>query len=225
MYTPIIDGNKSIFLYKSNIFPDNLKDRINDFLNEQSYRDGQCISGKEIPRKQLWFQREGKYFCDSWKNRYNRWETAFNYPKILVEIANEIKSNQSLNTLLKEHAIDLDKMDINSCLLNKYRDGNDSIRAHRDTFLSFGEHPIIIGISMGDSRILRVRRLHNPEVFKSLKVHKDSDENIDFMLEDNSLFVMAGYSQTYFSHEIPKMENKSTRYSLTFRQFIDNKNI
>ena len=72
-------------------------------------------------------------------------------------------------------------MDISGCLVNKYRDGDDSIRAHRDTYVVFGEHPIIIGISIGDSRILRVRRLHNPEIFKSLKVQKASDENIDFL--------------------------------------------
>ena len=109
---------------------------------------------------------------------------------------------------------------INSCLINKYRDGNDSIRAHRDTYLSFGETPIIIGLSIGESRILRVRKLHNPDVFKSLKVERESDETIDFVLENNSVFVMAGYSQTYFSHEVPKMENKEHRYSLTFREYI-----
>ena len=109
---------------------------------------------------------------------------------------------------------------INSCLINKYRDGNDSIRAHRDTYLSFGEIPVIIGISVGDSRILRVRKLHNPGVFKSLKVERDTDETIDFVLENNSVFVMAGYSQIYFSHEVPKMENKGVRYSLTFREYL-----
>ena len=114
--------------------------------------------------------------------------------------------------------------DFNYILMSLYRDGNDSIRAHRDTHLSFGPNPVIIGLSIGESRILRVRRLHNPNVFKSLKVEKSSDENIDFVLEENSIFVMAGYSQIYFSHEIPKMEDKGTRYSLTFREFIDKSN-
>lgn len=220
-YTPIIDGNKSVFVYKSNIFNDDLKLKIKSFIEAQDYRDGQCVSGREIPRKQLWFQREGKYFCNSWKNRYNRWEPVGDYPALLEEVSLAIKNNEELKTTLIEHGVNLEEMDINSCLINKYRDGEDSIRAHRDTYLSFGKHPIILGISFGDSRILRVRRLHHPEVFKSLKVQRNSDENIDFLLEDNSLFIMAGYSQIYFSHEVPKMENKSVRYSLTFRHFID----
>ena len=221
IYTPIIDGNKSIFLYKSNFFEVNFVEKIKEFVISKSYRDGQCVSGREIPRKQLWFQKNQKYFCKSWKNRYERWESALEYPKLLVEIANKIKENKSLSKILLEHGVNLDDMNINSCLINKYRDGEDSIRAHRDTYLSFGNYPIIIGVSIGDSRILRVRRLHNPEVFKSLKVQKSSDENIDFLLENNSLFIMAGYSQTYFSHEIPKMDSKNTRYSLTFREFIE----
>jgi alkylated DNA repair dioxygenase AlkB len=218
VYTPIIDGNKSVFLYKSNIFDDTLKDNLTRFVKEQTYRDGRCVSGREIPRKQLWFQKDGKYFCDSWKNRYDRWVSVKEYPDILEQVAKRIYDCDEITNTLKEHGITLP--DINSCLINKYRDGNDSIRAHRDTYLSFGDFPVIIGISLGDSRILRVRRLHYPELFKSMKVQKDSDEHIDFLLEDNSIFVMAGYSQKYFSHEIPKMEDKECRYSLTFREFI-----
>ena len=59
---------------------------------------------------------------------------------------------------------------------------------------------------------------------EKLRVEKNSEENIDFLLEHNSLFIMAGYSQIFFSHEIPKMENKQTRYSLTLRQFISSNN-
>ena len=222
IYTPIIEGNKSIFLYKSNIFDQELLEKIKSFVYSLEYRDGKCVSGREIPRKQLWFQKDGKYFCSSWKQRYNRWESFDDYPEILNEISSAIKENLDLQSTLKQHDLNLSDLDINSCLINKYRNGDDSIRAHRDTYLSFGKLPIIIGVSIGDSRILRVRKLHNPEVFKSLKVEKSSDENIDFLLEDNSLFIMAGYSQTYFSHEIPKMNNKGVRFSLTFRHFFEN---
>lgn len=218
VYSPIIDGKKSIFLYKSNFFTKELFEEIRQFVKSQDYKDGKCVSGKEIPRKQLWFQKDGEYFCKSWKQRYERWEAFHEYPEILDKIVTEIKNNKELNKTLNQHDIEIP--DINSCLINQYRDGNDSIRAHRDTHLSFGENPIIIGVSIGDERILRVRRLHNPEVFKSLKVHRESDENIDFQLEENSIFIMAGYSQTFFSHEIPKMPEKKERFSMTFRKFI-----
>ena len=218
VYTPIIEGNKSVFVYKSNMFDETFKSKLSEFVREQTYRDGRCVSGREIPRKQLWFQKDGKYFCDSWKNRYDRWESVQEYPEILEEITKKIYSCDEVISALKDNGIEIPN--INSCLINKYRDGNDSIRAHRDTHLSFGDFPVIIGISLGDSRILRVRRLHFPELYKSMKVQKDSDEHIDFLLEDNSIFVMAGHSQKYFSHEIPKMEDKDCRYSLTFREFI-----
>lgn len=221
IYTPIIESNKSIFLYKSNFFERDFVKQIKEFVLSKDYKDGYCVSGREIPRKQIWFQKDNKYFCKSWKNRYDRWEAANEYPDILRKIAINIKKNKDLSQTLLKHGINLDSMDINSCLINKYRDGNDSIRAHRDTYLSFGKLPIIIGVSLGESRILRVRRLHNPDVFKSLKAQKFSDENIDFLLEDNSLFIMAGHSQTYFSHEVPKMSTKNARYSLTFREFIE----
>ena len=218
VYSPIIDGQKSIFLYKSNFFTKELLSKIKEFVKSQTYRDGMCVSGKEIPRKQLWFQKDGEYFCKSWKQRYERWEANEVYPDILNEIVEVLNSNEELIQTLKIHDIEIP--DINSCLINQYRDGNDSIRAHRDTHLSFGDNPVIIGVSIGDERVLRVRRLHNPDDFKSLKVHKESDENIDFQLEENSIFVMAGYSQTYFSHEIPKMPGKGERFSMTFRHFI-----
>ena len=42
---------------------------------------------------------------------------------------------------------------INSCLVNKYRNGDDSIRPHRDTPDSFGFYPSIIGLSLGSSKV------------------------------------------------------------------------
>jgi hypothetical protein len=219
IYTPTIDNKKSVFLYQSNFLSEEVANQLLNFAKTQDMRNGWCVSGKEIPRKQLWFQKDGHYFCDAWKQRYDRWNAVEIYPDILNKIATLIKQNTELATSLKNHDIDLANMDINSCLINMYRDGTDSIRAHKDTYLSFGQLPIIIGISLGDSRILRVRRLHNPDSFKSLRVQKNSDENIDFLLEHNSLFIMAGYSQIFFSHEIPKMEDKQCRYSFTFREF------
>ena len=217
IYTPIIDGAKSVFLYKTNILSKELVKEVRVFLDAQTYREGKCISGKVIPRLQLWFQREHQYFCDSWKTRYPRWESCSSYPAIFDKINAELRPQ--IEKLLMGHNIAYPN--INSCLINKYRNGGDSIRAHRDTYLSFGHTPVILGVSFGDSRLLRVRRLDNPDVFKSLKVDKESNDNIEFVLEDNSLFIMAGYSQQYFSHEVPKMSEKQLRYSLTFREFIN----
>ena len=183
IYTPIIDNEKSIFYYKSNVLDNSSLNNMKKWLETHDYCNGYCVSGKEIPRQQLWFQKNNQYFCNEWKSRYQRWQSQSEYPEILETTSNSLL--KQISHKLSEHNISLPN--INSCLINKYRDGNDSIRAHRDTHLSFGYTPVIIGLSIGASRILRVRKLHNPEAFKSLKVHRESDENIDFILEDNSI--------------------------------------
>ena len=54
----------------------------------------------------------------------------------------------------------------------------------------------------------------------SIKEDKENREELRIPLKEGSMFVMAGAVQKYFSHEIPKVDNKDIRYSLTFREFI-----
>lgn len=59
---------------------------------------------------------------------------------------------------------------INSCLINKYRNGNDYISAHRDSKLSFGDNPIICVLSICQERILKFTKTE-PK-FKSISLTK-----------------------------------------------------
>ena len=80
-------------------------------------------------------------------------------------------------------------------------------------------HPTISVISIGESRKFILER-----TFKDiLKRNKDEKNlNKEFILEDNSLLIMAGSVQRYFCHYIPKEEDKlNSRYSLTFRQYLN----
>ena len=96
---------------------------------------------------------------------------------------------------------------INSCLINKYKDGNDIISPHKDNSYSFGEYPKILIFSVGSDR--------------DIKLTSDIDKSsIIFKLKPNSLFIMSGGSQKYFTHEILKSNTKNIRYSLTFREYI-----
>ena len=105
-------------------------------------------------------------------------------------------------------------------MVNKYRDGNDSIKPHRDTPDSFGEYPTISGLSIGGKRKIVFRKIdYDLKNYNSMKKDKTSEVDFEMELEDNSLFIMGGASQKYYSHEIPKSESKETRYSLTFREF------
>ena len=209
IYTPIIEGEKSIFLYQHNILSPPLLDKVKKFLENQKYINGYCISGKEIPRQQLWFHTDGKYFCDHWKNRYPRWESKNHYPSLFESINNEIRDQ--VMEILEQHDIDYPK--INSCLINKYRDGNDYIKPHSDSFESFGEYPIISGLSLGEEREL---------IFKKKKglVVPNNKDKFKYKLNDNSLFIMAGASQKYYTHEIEKSDSSDLRYSLTFREYL-----
>ena len=160
-------------------------------VERKSYKDGYCISGKEIPRKQIWFHKDNKYFCEEWKYRYNRCESE-QYDELLDEV--ELYIKQKLHKILKKYNIDIP--DINSCLVNKYRDGKDSIKPHYDSPQSFGDFPTIINLSIGASREFIIKK-------------KKTKDRISIELKNNSILIMAGGSQKYFTHEVPKCSCES----------------
>ena len=172
----------------------NQLERMDDFKNGTTYFG-------EIPRVQKWYQTDKKYFNESWKRRFPRWESHI-YEPYIMDLQKQL--SQKYDILL------------NSCLINKYRTGADSIKAHQDNQESFGESPTIFGISCGESRKIKFTRV----IPGTLKYDKDRSDNFEINLEGGSLLIMDGYTQKYFVHEIPKTnQNSGIRYSLTFRHF------
>ena len=115
----------------------------------------------------------------------------------------------------------------NSCLLNKYRSGEDSIKPHRDSEEIFGENPIVVILSIGATRTLTFRRIIYDEDNLHL-IQQETDPALadEFSVEmpEGSMVVMAGALQKYYSHEITKVDDADDekdwcRYSLTFRNF------
>ena len=197
-----IENKRTIFLYRENILPAKLLKNLKFWLNNKTFKDGYHINGTEIPRKQLWFDEKGNYFCKDWKYRYDRWESE-KYEYQLKFIQDYIQIY--IKYLLDFEGIQFPK--INSCLINKYRNGNDSIKPHSDTMASFGEYPTIINLSIGGTR--------------EFIIHEKKTQNkLNLNLKDNSLLIMAGGSQKYFQHEIPKNNSELVRYSLTFREHL-----
>jgi len=194
-----INGELAKFIYLDNILYSDELTKLEQYLDTLEFRSGKLGKSKEIPRQQLWFHQNQKYFCDEWKCKYPRWESN-TYSSFLIDIQNKI--NDITNKYVSEEII------FNSCLINKYRDGTDSIKPHRDTPISFGEYPIISGLSLKSSRKIVIRPI------------EEDIEQIEFELAPNSLFIMAGASQKYFTHEIPKNNSKLERYSLTFRKHL-----
>ena len=211
-YNFIDEGEYSFFYYQENILEKEDITNLEKWLKSRTYKSGTCISGKIIPRKQLWFQEDNKYFCESWKYRYDRWKSN-DYDDFLKEVQDKI--NEKVKNILG----DTSNYRFNSCLINKYETGNDSIKPHKDTTESFGEYPIIAGLSVGEPRIFKIKKVIYDKNNKiSQKI--DKDREIEIELKNNSLIIMGGASQKYYTHEIPKMDTDKVRYSLTFRKYI-----
>jgi alkylated DNA repair dioxygenase AlkB len=225
MITILSDGDDksnindmSFIGYIPNAIDSNLISTIKDYCyNQHDFRGGMGSFGKEIPRLQRWYQIDKHYFSPTWKTQYDRWKS-FNYDNILLDI--QTKVNNITNTIVPEMC---KKQTFNSCLINYYRDNNDSIKPHSDSLEVFGETPTIAIISIGDSRdIYFKRRKVNIDNPKSLKLDKKYKHlNTKITLEEGSLLIMSGSTQKYYTHEIPSvLEPKNGRYSLTFRKYI-----
>lgn len=94
----------------------------------------------------------------------------------------------------------------NSALINYYRNGMDSMGWHRDNEPELGSAPVIASVSLGDSRLFKIRHYFN----KVLR--------IDLNLEHGDLLVMAGQMQAYWEHGVPKTRKpKQARINITLR--------
>ncbi|ORY02242.1 hypothetical protein K493DRAFT_312140 [Basidiobolus meristosporus CBS 931.73] len=93
----------------------------------------------------------------------------------------------------------------NFCLLNYYSDGNEYIGAHSDNQAGLVPGAPIAAVSLGTERFLDFK-------------HKKKNLKVRVTMEDGSLLVMGGDTQTFWKHMIPKQKKvNSGRISLTFR--------
>lgn len=237
------DDEYSLMIYIPNILDKQELDMCSYWL-EQKNRKGLFKTANEVTynifnRKQLWFQEDGEYFCKKWKNRYERWESnsydSYIYglqhtiSKKLKSIFTDKTKVESLKLpfnmeSMKQNPFIDTEFDFNSVLVNLYENGFESIRPHRDCIDSFGMYPSIAGLSIGATRVLRLQKIQfNDKNIHSLKPETRkhlSGISMDIPLENNSLFIMMGGSQKYYTHEILKDSSVTCkRYSLTFRKW------
>jgi len=98
------------------------------------------------------------------------------------------------------------KAKFTTCLLNLYRDGQDSNGWHADDEKELGKNPIIASISFGAARWFHFKHKND----KTLKQK--------IALKHGSLLIMKGSTQEFWLHQIPKTKKISTpRINLTFR--------
>jgi alkylated DNA repair dioxygenase AlkB len=110
---------------------------------------------------------------------------------------------------VKERIEDVAKIQFNSVLLNLYRHGNDGISWHTDVERELGENPVIGSVSFGGTRRFMFRH------------RQDQDLKAEVELTHGSFLLMAGETQHFWQHQIPKTSRKvDSRINLTFRVII-----
>ncbi len=108
-------------------------------------------------------------------------------------------------------------LDFNSVLLNLYRDGRDSVAWHSDDEAELGRQPQIASLSLGESRRFSLRP--NSRWQQKHPGEKTSSKHMD--LVGGSLLLMAGQTQHFWQHQVPKSSKPlQGRVNLTFRNII-----
>ena len=115
------------------------------------------------------------------------------------------KLKQQIEVMLTEQGLGTE---FNACLLNYYPSGEDGMGYHADNEKELGQQTIIASVSLGATRKF---------VFK----HRQTKDKIEFPLTSGQLIVMAGNTQQYWLHSLPKTKKvKEGRINLTFRRII-----
>lgn len=110
---------------------------------------------------------------------------------------------------IKEKAEALCGMEFTTCLLNLYRNGQDSMGWHADDEPELGKDPLIASVSLGEERLFK------------LKHKQDKNQKFDIIPAHGSLLVMRGKTQHFWKHQVPKTKKeKGQRINLTFRRIV-----
>ena len=109
---------------------------------------------------------------------------------------------------LKVIAETLTQAAYNSCLLNLYHNGDEGMAWHSDDEKTLGKNMAIASFSFGAERKFSFK-------------HKQTQQTISVILENGSLLVMKGTTQTNWLHRLPPTKKvHKPRVNLTFRTII-----
>jgi alkylated DNA repair dioxygenase AlkB len=142
--------------------------------------------GNPLPRLNAWFADAGlRYSYSGLSHTGTGWLPELEEIKRAVEVAAGTQ--------------------FNSLLLNRYRNGQDSIGYHTDAEPELGENPVVATVSFGSERDFLLK-------------HRKAKETLTYRVGHGSLLVMGGTSQHHWLHSVPKTEEAvGERISLTFR--------
>jgi len=93
----------------------------------------------------------------------------------------------------------------NACLLNLYHDGSEGMAWHSDGEKDLKKNGAIASVSLGAQRKFSFK-------------HKESQETVSLYLQNGSLLIMKGTTQSHWLHRLPPTKSVTTpRINLTFR--------
>lgn len=159
-------------------------------LNEIEWRNDEAIIfGKKIITK----RKVAWYGDENFEYTYsNSTKKALKWTSELLE----------LKKLIEEKTGE----EFNSCLLNLYHDGNEGMAYHSDGEKDLKKNGAIASLSFGAKRKFSFK-------------HKKNKERVDLFLENGSLLIMKGETQTHWFHRLPPTKKiLKERINLTFRQ-------
>lgn len=178
------------YLHIKQFFNKDLSDKyFETLLNSIDWKQEKMnMYGKELlfPRLTAWYGNNDKPYSFSGITL-----KPLEWTKELLEIKKQVES----------------KTDVifNSVLLNRYRNGNDSISWHTDAEKELGKNPIIASVNFGATREFQLRHIH-------------TKEKISIELTHGSLLIMEDELQHFWQHQVPKTKKPVTeRINLTFR--------
>lgn len=165
-----------------------------DLLYKQTdwQEDTICVFGKTYPQPRLThlFAVNDKPYSYS---NITMYPNAF--PKCLEKVKKKIEL--------------LTQEQFTTCLANLYRNGQDSNGWHADNEKELGVNPIIASLSLGASRVFRLKHRNNSTLKTKIE------------LTHGSLLIMGGKTQHHWLHQLPKTKKvNDPRINLTFRKLI-----
>lgn len=162
---------------------------IEDFLSQPS------ALFESLRTQVVWDERMQARKTASFGKAYNYSQISYPFQEFLPELS---KINQLILQALK--------FEPNNCLINYYLDGRSKMGFHSDQTDILESQTGVAIVSIGETRILRFRKIQNRE------------EIIDYPLPSGSLIYMSQQVQDEWHHAIPKSETEQGRMSLTFRR-------
>jgi len=187
---PLLLPDAAIYYQKHFIDEDECSSLFNTLRNEVTWlQDRIKIFGKEYNQPRL-------------TALYAENNNTYSYSGITMKPRLFTEELLILRNKLKAHT----GIHFTSCLLNLYRNGQDSNGWHADNEKELGKNPSIASISLGADRFFKLK--HN-----TLR-----EEKHKLLLKNGSLLFMEGPTQHYWKHEIPKTKKEvGERINLTFR--------